>query len=482
MNISQFVNKETAKQNGNGNGHSKLKPLKFRWASDIEPTRINWLWKPFIAYRTFTILEGEEGLGKSFLTLAIAAAQATGWRLPNAEAELEPARVLMLVAEDGAENTIVPRLDALGADKRQVAIIEEPFALDSDGILRLRMLLAEVQPRLVIIDPLFAFTKGNVNNESDTRPIANEIKMLAEEFDCAIIGIRHIGKAKGHGDPRQAGMASIAWRAAARSVLLVGKNPDDPSQKAMCQTKSNLGKIPDYSIGFEICPSSQHETGEFFWTGESNLTAQKMLASSSSDEDAAGINEAVAFLRETLRDGEKTAREVADEGKALGLTERQLRYARQKLRIVPKKNGGFFGKVFGQNWSWSLPEDDNRAEDCRLQQNEQKQTTYRLDSTEDDKSASGTGENCHLQPKRESKSSKNDSLAEDDKGEENCHLQQPGNGKLFPTKSGSTADNDKPPGFETPRPRVCPCLYCHKQIGIDDEICRYCGESQELEF
>ncbi len=83
-----------------------------------------------------TLLEGDPGLGKSWLTCAIACAVSHGKGLPNA-APFEAGNVLMLSAEDGLGDTLRPRLDAVGADVRRVFALDEPLTLDAAGLVRL---------------------------------------------------------------------------------------------------------------------------------------------------------------------------------------------------------------------------------------------------------------------------------------------------------------------------------------------------------
>ena len=50
--------------------------------------------------------------------------------------------------------------------------------------------IAEYEPKLVIIDPLFSYTGSkNLNQESDSRPLARKLISIAQKFQCA--GQRH---------------------------------------------------------------------------------------------------------------------------------------------------------------------------------------------------------------------------------------------------------------------------------------------------
>lgn len=333
---------------------SKLSPLRTVKLSEVKAEEIVWLWKPFLAIGAFVIIEGAEGEGKTFITLAIATATATGKDFPmmSEDEHLEPGNVVLMSAEDSLAHTIKPRLDAMDAPCERIIAIDEPFTLNRDGIIRLEMVLAEHAPKLVIIDPLFSYTgKVNLDRDNEIRSVTSELIRLAEKYECAIIGVRHIGKSKGMGDPRNAGLNGIGWRASARSVLLVGTNPENKKQKAIVQTKNNLAPICDKAIGYEI------QNGNFFWTGESKLTAEKILSQVRNEDERAEQSEAVEFLREVLRDGAKPAKDVKSEASTVGLTEQRLRTAKNKLGVVVRKNAKDFDpkKHF---WTWELPAED----------------------------------------------------------------------------------------------------------------------------
>src|SRR5262249_15436597 len=81
---------------------SGLKPLRIMRMSDVESKEIDWLWEPFLALGTFNLAEGEEGVGKSTLFCAIAAAVGAGRGLPGVAPEdhIPPSNVLFISAED----------------------------------------------------------------------------------------------------------------------------------------------------------------------------------------------------------------------------------------------------------------------------------------------------------------------------------------------------------------------------------------------
>lgn len=362
--------------------------------ADVEPKEVVWLWKPFIPLGEFTILEGIEGLGKSWLCYAIGCAVASGAKLPFSEIEpIEPSQVLLLSAEDSLEHTTLPRLAAMNANLEKIHAIENVFALDNpNDLIKFEAVIAQYQPKLVVIDPIFNYTGGkNLNQESESRPIASKLIAIAQRFGCAIIGVRHIGKSKGNGDARAAGLGSISWRASARSALLVGQDTET-GEKALCQTKNNLAPIPEFAVAFEIVD------GHFRWKGQpSRLTKERMLAQPQNEEVRAEQSEAVEFLRECLSEGERPSKEVEKEAKDLSITKYALGKAKTVLGVKSFKKGGNFGGDKG--WYLRLengdggPEDADSSDTRNLQQNDSNKTSYHSGLTEE----CDARENRHLQ-------------------------------------------------------------------------------------
>jgi len=321
-------------------------PLKVVRMADVEPETVAWLWHPYIARGKLTILEGDPGLGKSWLTCALACAVSHGRGLPNAE-PFTPGNVLMLSAEDGLGDTLRPRLDAVGADVSRVFALDEPLTFDSGGLLKLEASIIEHAPLLVIIDPLFAFTGGKVDihRANECRAISAPLAAIAERQGCALVAIRHLSKSRGGGHALNAGIGSIDFAAAARSVLLVGRDPDDEMKRAVVQTKNNLAPH-GAAIGYTL------EGGCFYWTGESDLTAERILAAASDDEERSTITEAVDFLRTALSAGARDSKAVKAEAKDGGISAATLRRAQKRLKVRAKKVG-LPGSQY-QKWVWAL--------------------------------------------------------------------------------------------------------------------------------
>jgi len=272
------------------------------------------------------MVEGDPGIGKSTMTLAVASAETRGFGLLG-ESPRDPGRVLIIPAEDGVSDTIQPRLSMLDADLALIEAIEKPLTLDTAGCTLLHNYMTGFGPTLTIIDPLFAYVGAkDTNKQGDARQIMDKLARLARHHNCAIACVRHLNKGSRDKSIYRGG-GSIDFTAAARSVLLVGADPTDIRRRAVVQIKNNLAPIAD-PVGFAI------DDGRFSWTGKSDLTAEHILAS---DKDAvteiSSVNEAIDFLSEVLGNGPVAQKQLQREAAQSGISYRTLCRAKEKLHV-----------------------------------------------------------------------------------------------------------------------------------------------------
>jgi hypothetical protein len=328
--------------------------------STVQPQRVEWLWTSRIPLGKLTIIDGDPGLGKSVLTLDLAARVSRGWGMPDGEPgeDRDPAGVVLLTAEDGLEDTVVPRLEAAEADRARILALD--LITDPDGpgkrLLALpddadciKTAVTRMGAVLVVVDPLTAFLGPDINShrDHDCRRALWPLAQLADETGAAVVVVRHLNKTPG-GSPIHRGGGSIGIIGAARSGLLVGKDPDNPDHRILASTKCNLAKLPP-SLAYALETASNGAL-RISWKGVSAHTAESILAIPRDDEDKDALTEAIDVLRALLVVRRK-AKEVKHEARAAGIHERTLLRAKTMLRVKSDRQG------FGPDgeWYWSLP-------------------------------------------------------------------------------------------------------------------------------
>ena len=405
----QWSDESTADTSGSTSTETKKDDSSLRVVrmSEVEPEQVEWLWHPYIPLGKLTMLYGEEGIGKSWLLCALARRISRGEALPFSTEVVSGNVLLLSGSEDGLADTIRPRLDSVGADCSRVFAVNEPFTFDQPGLIRLAGLIAELQPLLVVIDPLFDYVaaRTDINRDNESRAATRPLREIAERHSCAIVAVRHIGKSKGNGEARAAGLGGIGFRAAGRSGLLVGCDPQDRTRRALVLTKSNLADINEAkAVGFTIKRGSTRDSGEFYWLGESHLTAESILARLEDQESRNAQTSGAAVLRDLLHDGARAAKEVQMEMRAAGFTDDVIRRARERLGIKPRKEGGDFGGK-GARWMWQLPAAQDGTEDGIHSPQDGKINTV-----------------CHLVANEDNKDTYSNNLPQDGNSDLSCHL------------------------------------------------------------
>ena len=307
----------------------------------MELQQVQWLWHPYIPFGKLTIIQGDPGEGKTTLALRLAAACSTGNPLPGMES-MEPFNVIYQSAEDGMGDTIKPRLMEAGADlDRVLSIVEDKKQL---SLLdeRIEKAIWEHNARLMILDPIQGYigSRVDINRANEIRSVLKSVSSVAERTGCAIVLIGHLNKASGSSSAYR-GLGSIDFRAAARSVLLIGRLKNDPNVRVIVHDKSSLapeGKSLAFGLG--------DEEGFRWLDGYDGITAEELLCGFTTETKTAAAEE---LIRSMLAGGrEIMAEEVFRTADGKGISRRTVNEAKKAIPdIVTRKNGKY--------WFWSLP-------------------------------------------------------------------------------------------------------------------------------
>ena len=304
--------------------------------SEVDTQIVEWLWEPYIPFGKVTIVQGNPGEGKTTFALRLAAACTNRKPFPHMAAH-EPFNVIYQTAEDGLGDTIKPRLMEAEADLDRVLVIDESNQGLSLSDERIERAIRQTGARLIILDPIQAYVgeKTDMNKANEIRPMFRRLAEIAERTGCAVILIGHLNKAAG-GQSAYRGLGSIDFRAAARSVLLIGRVKREPNVRVIVHDKSSLAP-EGKPVAFCLDP----ETG-FEWIGEYDITADELL-SGAGGNTATKTEQAERLILELLADGKELASEdIVKAAAEAGISERTVQNAKRNMSAVlgAKRIGG----------------------------------------------------------------------------------------------------------------------------------------------
>ncbi len=330
--------------------------LRASRASTIPPEKIEWLWPGRIAIGKLSIIAGDPGLGKSQLTLDIAARVTRSAKWPVDNTSAPSGSVLIVSAEDDAADTIVPRLIAADADRSRVDIadvvvdvtrdVDRSLSIDRDCDLVEDFINNRMDDcRLVIIDPISAYMGGaDSHKNADTRAVLSRISQMAQRCRVAVIAVSHLNKGGGSNGAYRI-IGSIAFAAAARAVYLVAKDDEQPNRRLFLPIKNNLGE-DESGLAYAV---AQSDGVPFIrWESEAVTIPANDVLDPELDDKRSAREEAKDFLETTLADGPVNSKDVLKDARAAGISDKTLRRAKSELGIKAGKRG------FADGWFWSL--------------------------------------------------------------------------------------------------------------------------------
>ena len=333
--------------------------LRIVKASDVIIRPVKWLWPGVLAMGKMVFIAGDPGLGKSQVCLYIAAIVSKGGKWPVSEENCEKGSVLILSAEDGAEDIIVPRLKAVSTDLEQIQIVkavkvekdkERAFDLtkDVENLRRAAKLIENVS--LIIVDPISAYM-GNTDSHRNTDVRAALIPAIefADEIGACLLCVTHLNKS-GKGSALSRVTGSIAFTAAARASFLVIRDSSDPDRRLMLTLKNNLAKDTN-GFAYKVCEKkwSGITASHITWEKEYiDLIADEVLSTEGQSEENKGMVE--EFLLQELADGsEVLCNTLYKKAEVMKIHPKALWKAKNKLGVRHKKLG------FTEGFVWYLP-------------------------------------------------------------------------------------------------------------------------------
>ena len=344
-------------------------------ASEVTPEKIDWIWPGRIARGKHTTIAGDPGTGKSQVMISIIAAVTTGGNLPCGEGNAPLGSVIILAAEDGVADTIVPRLLAAGADLERVHIVtavraengDRTFNLQADLDMLEQKITAVGDVALVGIDPISSYLgKVDSHKNAELRAVLEPVGRMAEHARVGILSVTHFSKGGAGASPKALYrvIGSIAFTAAPRAAFVVVEDPDDKNRRLFLHGKNNLAK-PAQGLAFRLAQVLVGKDRDILashvvWDGQPvSTTADEALGVGGKGELTA-TDDAVEFLRIVLADGPVAVLNIEGDARAAGYLKpeqsisqsKPFRSARDVLGVRAYQAKG----VKAGGWFWALPE------------------------------------------------------------------------------------------------------------------------------
>lgn len=339
--------------------------------SDVDERAMEWLWDGRILYNNLTLLPGDGGIGKSFVTMAIAAAVTKGGKLPLDKGwqTVDQGDVLLVNFEDGigsgVEQILKKRARICEVDMSRLHVIQgvrteknelKPFS--RDHVDRIASYLDDHPScRLVIIDPLMSFIgKADVFRDNEVREALSEIVEVISKAKekVALLIVAHNRKAAGEkGTDKVAGSAGLVNYS--RSVVAADyERVYDEETGEESQGRRMLTVIKGNHTG-PTCPIPFDIDGEgrFVWLEVDESLRGKNPAhpkKPSFQPKLSMTDRAIKLLEKRLGDYEwHDAASILKEMEAQGLSKSAYGEACKKLGVEKQKAGMSGG------WEWKLP-------------------------------------------------------------------------------------------------------------------------------
>lgn len=312
--------------------------------SEFNEETTDWFMPPYIPLGALTLIQGDPGVGKSRATRALIATLTSGGKLPTGQ-KCDPAHVILLSCEDSPSRVLVREFRELGADPTKISLVDVDEGGDvpaSAAIENLEDNIRETGARLVVIDPVVEYIGSQVemNQSNQVRAFLKNLRGIAARTNIAILLVHHLNKATGQKAIYRS-VGSIDFIAACRSALMVGQDPDESSVRSIDHIKTNLAAYGK-PLGFAI-----DETGLFRWTGESNLTADRMMEQRQVREVSPTLRQSCQeWLTELLAVGIPVpSDQIFKDGKDCGYSQATIWRAKRNMPEIKTRKRG-------EAWEW----------------------------------------------------------------------------------------------------------------------------------
>jgi hypothetical protein len=344
-----------------------------------------WLWHEHLPIGALELTAGKVGIGKGLLLCGLIARITTGREWPDGSPGPEPGSVIILTAEDRAED-YQRRLAAAGANLHKAHVLEYVRRNGRDELFLIAQDLDKLEQacrdlgdtKLVGIDPITAYMgtgRGfDSHRATDVRAQLHPLKVSAEKLDIAFSAITHPPKGANARAVLDSFIGSQAFIAAARAghfcIEELGEEDDRGFRRP---TGRVFYAVPKYShskpvptlvfrknakqVGTDPVTGVPIIAPYIVWEGTVDLTADEAIdANKPAFRDGRKARAAPAreFLRDILMGGPMLRETVIERGAEEGCSYDQLRRAREAIGAISYEHRE---AGCGPQRMWCLPKD-----------------------------------------------------------------------------------------------------------------------------
>lgn len=300
---------------------------------------VEWAWPGWLPRGHVTMIAGEQGIGKSFLSAELIARFArykTVW--PNGQEVELPARRVLLVETEQMKGVYAERLEAMGVgdDAWLFGPGSDPAAIPDivEQHDEIETLARDANAGAVLVDSLSG-GHGQKENDAYMRKVLQPLSTIATNLKIPVIIDHHPRKRSKHES----------------SKVTLDRVRGSTTITQFCRSVLGLYRLDGTGEGGLVrvdCIKHNFCTQpEPFGFGFQNDGSGLIFTTAPETEDNTAMGEALEFLQEELSDGRVRSTQVLEDARQAGIAERTLRRAKRKLRAVSDKQDA--------DWYWYLP-------------------------------------------------------------------------------------------------------------------------------
>ena len=348
---------------------------------------VRWVWRRKIPESAVTLLAGRPKLGKSLFAVW-AAAQLSRGLLEGARFG-EPAKTLLVAAEDPVDTIVKARLIAAAADEALVGTLASrpprpPSSdlgdkernldgldgLDGLGTLTRRIVIPDEyelleqivvdnELALVVLDPINSFLSHKIDAHRDVeiRRVLDPLAALCARRHIAALAVVHLNR-RADTDVLNRITGSGGYGGSARSILTFGRHPENALQRVVAsegnwqrEDRSELFEIREVVVFSDAEPDDQTQPA-LVHVGTTELDSSDLV--DQLNEDRSALDQAKDYLYGELAFGPAPVTALRKGAEAHAISWRTVERAKKLLGVEARRVSSETAPRGAGHWEWFL--------------------------------------------------------------------------------------------------------------------------------